>query len=257
MNQFRVSIAFCLAIYFVVCGQVRRDKASRENSKGNAYYQQKSYSEALEKYVGAQDFKRPRPEISYNIANTLYQQKKYTEALKEYGKSVSSTIPGLDQKIVFNRGNSYYQMGQFQAAAESYQKALELDPKDPDAKHNLELALKRLEDNQQKQNSKTSEKDQEKGESSPQENQDNSNAGKTKNKPRDQATQKPKKGKDSEAETQPNQGQQNPRQEGELNKGMDRSDALRILDAINDQEKKEQQKQLLKLQKNQPSGRDW
>jgi hypothetical protein len=38
---------------------------------------------------------------------------------------------------------------------------------------------------------------------------------------------------------------------------MDRLEALRILDAINDQEKKEQQKQLLKLQKSQPSGRDW
>jgi tetratricopeptide (TPR) repeat protein len=251
------SIFFYFLLYWIVCGQVWKDKASRENSKGNAYYRQRSYSEALEKYVGAQDFKTPRPEISYNIANTLYQQKKYTEALKEYGKSVSSTIPGLDQKIYFNRGNSYYQMAQYQAAAESYQKALEMDPRDPDAKHNLELALKRLQEEQQKQNSKTSEKDQKKGENSPPENQDNSNAGKTEDKPKDQANRKPQGGRNSEAETQPNRGRQNPRPEGELNKGMDRSEALRILDAINDQEKKEQQKQLLKVQKNQPSGRDW
>lgn len=257
MKRICCTILLCFAACLSVSGQVWRDKVSRENSAGNSCYREKSYSEALEKYVAAQDYKKPRPEISYNIANTLYQQKKYTEALKEYGKSVSAAVSGLEQKVCFNKGNSYYQMGQYQAAAESYQKALEIDSKDRDAKHNLELALKKLEESQQKQESKTPDKSQRDKSGSSQEKQDQSNGGKKEEKPREQAGRESKNEKDSKAKTQPDQSQRNPRPEGELNKEMDQREALRILDAINDQEKKEQQKQILRLQRSQPSGRDW
>lgn len=257
MKRGSCRILLILSLYLIVCGQVWRDKVSRENSEGNARYQQKAYDEALEKYVEAQDFSRPRPEISYNIANTLYQQKKYPESLKEYEKSIAAAKPGLGQRIIFNRGNSLYQMGQYQAAAESYQQALKLDPKDRDAKHNLELALKKLEDNRQQQKSKESEMDTKNGKGSPQDDQGKSNSDRNQKKPEDQSSPKAGNGNGSKPQTESKQSQTNQTQGRRESREMDSREALRLLDAINEQEKKEQRKQILKLQQSQPSGRDW
>ncbi|MEZ4589781.1 MAG: tetratricopeptide repeat protein [Chloroflexota bacterium] len=44
----------------------------------------------------------------------------------------------------FNLGNSYFQLGDLEAAVVAYQIALRLNPNDLDAKHNLELALQMM-----------------------------------------------------------------------------------------------------------------
>src|SRR6185503_4929587 len=121
---------------------------------------QKDYGGALQKYIEAQDGRRYLPEISYNIANTLYHQNKYPDAIKELEKSISNKNLSLDQRVYFNRGNSFYHLGQYQQAVESYQKALGIDPNDREAKHNLELALRKLQDNPQEQKQDSNGKDQ-------------------------------------------------------------------------------------------------
>jgi tetratricopeptide (TPR) repeat protein len=253
MNKIICRVLWGLSVYLVVSGQIWRDKTSRRNAEGNEYYQQKNYSEALEKYVEAQDYKRPRPEISYNIANTLYQLKKYPEAQKEFEKSISKGNQSVDQRVYFNRGNGFYQMGQYQAAVEAYRKSLELDPKDRDAKHNLELALRMLKENPQQQKSSLSDKDQKKEQESTRNNQKPAESKNRQEKSQGQPSQKNNKETDSRA--QPEKSNQ-PSQEGP-GKKMDSREALQILDAINDQEKKEQRKQALRLQRAHVSGRDW
>jgi Ca-activated chloride channel family protein len=253
MNKIICRVFLCLSVYLVVGGQIWRDNTSRRNAEGNEYYRQKVYSGALEKYVEAQDYKRPRPEISYNIANTLYQEKKYSEAQKEFEKSISKGNRDLDQRVYFNRGNNFYQMGQYQAAVEAYQKTLELDPKDRDAKHNLELALRMLKENPQQQKFNSSDKDQKKQQESPRTNQEPSKSRDRQEKSQGQTSQNDHK--EANSKTQPEKSNQSPAEQPR--KGMDSREALQILDAINDQEKKEQRKQVLKLQRAHVSGRDW
>jgi tetratricopeptide (TPR) repeat protein len=253
MKRISCTILFYFTVYLVVGGQIWRDRTSRRNAEGNEYYRGKNYSEALEKYVEAQDYKKPLPEISYNIANTLYQQKKYLEALKEFEKSISKGNRNLDQRVYFNRGNSLYQMGQYQTAVEAYQKALELDPKDRDAKHNLELALRMLKENPQQQKSRSSNKDQNKQQESAPNNQEPSQSGDRQEKSQRQSSQK--NAREAGSKTQPRKSNQSPAEEP--GKGMDSREALQILDAINDQEKKEQRKQVLRLHRAEVSGRDW
>ena len=134
-------------------GQIWRDQLSRKNSEGNELYQQKSYPKALDKYVQAQDGQHHQQELSYNLANTLYQQKKYAESIKEYDKAASFGESGLKESIYYNKGNAFFQTGKFAESVESYKKALELDPKDLEAKHNLELALRKMQENPQQQES--------------------------------------------------------------------------------------------------------
>ena len=115
---------------------------------------------ALDKYVEANDGKIHRQELAYNLANAFYQQKKYPEALAGAGEGHCQRQLGLNEKIYFNRGNTFFQMGKYQEAIESYKKALELDPGDKEAKHNLELALKKLQENPQEQQKNSKNKDQ-------------------------------------------------------------------------------------------------
>jgi len=245
-------------LFAVTSGQIWQDKTSRKNAQGNELYQKKNYTAALEKYVQARGGKDHQQELSYNIANTLYQQRKYPEATKELEKSISASNTGLNQKVYFNRGNSLYEMGQYPQAIESYKKALELDPKDRDAKYNLELALKKLQENPQKQKQDGSNKNQNK------ENDSSKKDQQPQNQPSDQQKQQDSQKQESKQEPQKqnanpkeSDAQQNQAQKGEQKQGMDPKEALRILDAINNQEKREQRKQVLKIQREHVSGKDW
>jgi Ca-activated chloride channel homolog len=245
-------------LFAVTSGQIWQDKTSRKNAQGNELYQKKNYTAALEKYVQAQDGKNHQQELSYNIANTLYQQKKYPEATKELEKSVSASNTGLNQKVYFNRGNSLYEMGQYPQAIESYEKALELDPKDRDAKYNLELALKKLQENPQKQKQDASNKNQKKENDSSKKDQQPQNQ--QSDQPKQQDPQKQESKQESQkqnANPKESDAQQNQAQKGQQKQGMDPKEALRILDAINNQEKREQRKQVLKIQREHVSGKDW
>lgn len=243
-----------ILIFATATGQMWRDKVSRKNAEGNALYQQKNYPGALDKYVEANDSKVRRPELTYNLANTFYQQKKYPEALRELEKAITSGDSSLNEQIYFNRGNTFFQMGKYQEAIESYKKALELAPSDKEAKHNLELALKKLQENPQEKQQKDSKK---KDPQSKQDKQDQKQEGSSDqqkqpspSQPKDQASQQQNSNKSEEDKKRPQPGQQ-------PKPGMDPKEALRILDALNQQEKQEQRKQALKIQRERVGGKDW
>ena len=246
---------FCLLIIFAATtGQIWRDKVSRKNAEGNVLYEQKNYPDALDKYVEANDGKSNRQELAYNLANTFYQQKKYPEALRELEKAIASGDSLLNEKIYFNRGNTFFQMGKYQEAIESYKKALEIASSDKEAKHNLELALKKLQENPQEQQKDSKKKDQQskqdKQDQKPDGSSDQQKKQQPPSQPKDQPSQPKNANKPEEDKKRPQPGQQQ-------KAGMDPKEALRILDALNQQEKQEQRKQALKIQRERVGGKDW
>ena len=246
-------VLLLVLIFASTTGQIWRDKVSRKNAEGNALYEQKNYPSALDKYVEANDGKAHRQELAYNLANTFYQQKKYPEALRELEKAIASGDSPLNEKIYFNRGNTFFQMGKYQEAIESYKKALEIAPSDKEAKHNLELALKKLQENPQEQQKDSKKKDQQSKQDKQDQKQDGSSDQQKQQKPsqpKDQQNQPQNGKKPEEDKKQPQPGQQQ-------KASMDPKEALRILDALNQQEKQEQRKQALKIQRERVGGRDW
>jgi Ca-activated chloride channel homolog len=239
-------------IFAATTGQIWRDKVSRKNSEGNVLYEQKNFPGALDKYVEANDGKAHRQELAYNLANTFYQQKKYSEALRELEKAIASGDSPLNEKIYFNRGNTFFQMGKYQEAIESYKKALELTPSDKEAKHNLELALKKLQENPQEQKKDSNKKDQQSKQDKQDQKQDGSSDQKKAqpSQPKEQQNQPQSANKPEDDKKRPQPGQQQ-------KAGMDPKEALRILDALNQQEKQEQRKQALKIQRERVGGKDW
>jgi len=243
----------CILIFAAASGQIWRDKVSRKNAEGNVLYDQKNYPGALEKYVEANDGKTHQPELAYNLANAFYQQKKYPEALRELEKAIGAGKVGLNQKVYFNRGNIFFQMGKYQEAIDAYKKTLELDPSDKEAKYNLELALKKLQENPQDQQKDSKKKDQQQK----QDKQDSKGGSSEQQKQQQPSQPKNQQSQPQPANSKPGQDQKRDQAGQQQKPGMDPKEALRILDALNQQEKQEQRKQALKIQRERVGGKDW
>ena len=152
-----------------------------------------------------------------------------------------------------------------EGAIRSYKNALRLNPGDLDAKHNLELALERLEQKSQQNRSESGEEDKEQQEQDQQqENQDQQDADEKESNQQDQedpseSEQQEQSQESSEqeaaAEESPPQSEQESTQQPVK---MSKEDAIRLLEAIKDNEKEIQKKILQKrFSRRQRSEKDW
>jgi len=119
--------------------------------KADNSYKNSDYKESARLYSKLLKDKKA-PEVHYDLANSLYKQKKYKEALSEYEK-INSKNSSLMFKKYYNEGNAYAYLKKYDEAIKAYQKALKIDPKDEDAKYNLEL-IKKLKKKKQKHKNK-------------------------------------------------------------------------------------------------------
>ncbi len=119
--------------------------APRENARGNEAYEQNDYMNALAAYQQGQEIDPDAPELHYNAANALHQLEAYSEAITETTRALAEADDELQQRAFYNLGNSLFEAGQYEEALGAYIEALKRDPNDMDAKHNLELAWKMLE----------------------------------------------------------------------------------------------------------------
>jgi Ca-activated chloride channel homolog len=248
-----VAALFCM-------GAAQAESVASKVKQGNLRYDQKMYDQALQHYSEALAPDSNRTEIRYNLGNTLYRQGKFPEAATELRKAAGSTDPALQAKAHYNLGNALFRANDFQGALSEYTAALKIDSRDPDAKHNLELALRKLEE--QKQPQKKDSKDQNK---SDKDKQDDSKQ--EKNKSSADSKQKEPPQKDSGEKQDPQKSQPSPPSPGEekqLNppqqgqgKMMDPKEAERLLQAMEAKERQEQLHQLQLLRRQKSREKDW
>ncbi len=127
------------------------DSAASKNNEGNRLYNNKKYDEALKMYIDAQASRPQAPELHYNIGNVLFRKGEYDKAVEEYLRAQAAKDPALAQSAAYNRGNAFFAQKQLPQAINSYIQALRANPKDQDAKRNLELALQLMQEQKKKQ----------------------------------------------------------------------------------------------------------
>ena len=134
--------------------------ATAQNRAGNRLYAEQQYAQALLAYQDAQAELPEQPELRYNVGNTLHR-------LGDYGRAISETLQlrpdapaNLLQAAAYNVGNSLFRLEQFAAAVEAYKQELRLKPDDQDAKYNLELALRKLAEQQEQEEQEQQEQEQ-------------------------------------------------------------------------------------------------
>lgn len=134
-------------------------------NKGNKFYKEGKYDSALIYYNEAHMISPENPITNYNKGSALYKLGKYDEAIECFKKSIESKKKNIKSRGFYNLGNSFFKKGDIENALKSYINALKLNPKDIDAKKNIELIMKlpkqqekQKEDKQNKQEQKQDEK---------------------------------------------------------------------------------------------------
>src|ERR1035437_8091983 len=107
----------------------------------------------------------------YNDGVTAYHSNDFARAATLFESATSSPDRGLQQRALYNLGNTAYRLGEaktpqaqqlWQRAIKSYESALALDPHDADAKFNHDFVKKKLEElkkRQQQQQNQQSQQD--------------------------------------------------------------------------------------------------
>ncbi len=140
-------------------------------AEGNRQYAGGKYDEAILNYQKALQELPESPEVFFNLGAAEYQKKNYEQAGKLFGRSIALSA-ALQAPAAYNLGGALYREGKLIESLAAFKKAIELDPRDADAKFNYELVSLKLKEQEQKPPPKPEEKqDQKKPEEQKQEEQ--------------------------------------------------------------------------------------
>ncbi len=166
-----------------------------------------------------------------------------TSAPAQPGQSADKTVAlppesqQLAERTLYNMGNASYRLNQLPEAVHYYEKALQLDPKDEDARKNLEFVKKKLQQEQPKSCDNPQQSDKNKGDKSRKDKKDKGQQGKDKDKDK-----KDQDNKDKQQGQQDKNDKQDNQDKGQQDKDKDK-DQQQQPDSGSAQQQKEQQKQ--------------
>ena len=235
--------------------------------KGKKAYEEGHYDEARVYYEHVLNNRKKDNGAQFGLGVTAYQQKDMETAARALNNAMNSDDKSLASKAMYNLGNMFRDQQKMEESLALYRKAIELDPTDEDAKVNYELLKQVLQqqEQQQQQDEQNQEQDQEKGED--QQNQDQDSAGQDE---QNKDQEKQEKGEDqqkqqddqqqsqSEKEKEKKEQQQSQAKKDEMQdqKTDKQMQAEAILNALKDQEKINQKRQIAKS-KSRKLEKDW
>ncbi len=244
-----------LALSFSLSAQ-EKDKVL---PKANKEYTQSQFVDAESSYRISHSKFPNRTVAPYNLGNAIYKQNQFSEAKFAYAKAIKSSKPGVQRHKAFhNLGNVFMKEKEYSQAVEAYKNALRNKPSDEETRYNYALAKKMLKENPPKEDKKKDKKD-DKQKDKKDENDKNKkddkgdkdkdkegDKGKDKEKPSDKDG-KNKDKKEGEGKPQPKPG------------GISKQRLENLLDAVNNEEKKIQDKVNGQKMKGKPvkTEKDW
>ena len=260
-----ILIVLTLGMFFSSIAQSER-KITRN---GNTKYETGNFIDAEINYKKALEKNSDLLEAQFNLGDALVKQERFDEALESFEKvSASTDDQNLKANALHNIGNVLLSQQDLEGAIESYKDALRINPKDNETRYNYAYVKNLLNEQQQQQN-----QDQEENEDNQEENkeddkeqneegndqEDNKNEGsentdqensendddkqdqddeKGNNNDNTEQDKQDKGQTDGEDSNEDNQGKQPKPQENKLTP----EEAQRLLDALNQQEEKVQDK---------------
>jgi hypothetical protein len=238
---------------------VMAQEKDRYLSKANDQFADKHYADAEANYRISKSKANQKALASYNLGNAIYKQNQASEAKYAYIDAVEKSKLRSEKHNAFhNLGNVYMKEKIYTEAVAAFKDALRNDPTDEESRYNLALAKKLLKDNPPpKDDKKDDKKDKNKDKKDDKKDQKNQDKKDDKNKgDQDKKDDKKNQGKNQNNKDQndPSQGQPKPKPGG-----ISKERLQNLLDAVNNEEKKIQDKVNAKKIKGQPvqTEKDW
>ena len=223
--------------------------------KGNRQYNKGNYEQSAGHYEQALQAAPGQFEAIYNLGNALYKAERFDRAEQTMQQAAADSLRADTERAeaFYNLGNAQFKQQKYQEALESYKQSLRLNPSDMEAKYNYAYTKRLLDENkdggggggdQNKDQNQDQNKDQDKDQNKDQnqQNQDQQNKDQQnkdqKGDPKDQQgdqKQNPQEGKGDKEDQGDQQGQPTP-------SGISPQEQQQMLDAIQAQEDKTQEK---------------
>lgn len=221
--------------------------------KGNRQYNKGNYEQSIGRYEQALQAAPGQFEAIYNLGNALYKAERFDRAEQTMQQAAADSLRADTERAeaFYNLGNAQFKQQKYQEALESYKQSLRLNPSDMEAKYNYAYTKRLLDQNKnggggggndQKDQDKNQDKDQNKdqnqngqGQQNPDQKGDQKDQ---KGDPKDQQDdqkQDPQDGKGDKGDKGDQQGQPTP-------SGISPQEQQQMLDAIQAQEDKTQEK---------------
>ena len=135
----------------VVAGPLRPEGAGLA-AQGRESYLSGEYETALQDFEAARALAPDDPRLSLAVGETLHRLERYQDALTEFQRAYTLTeAVALQAESLYNAGTSLLALGDPAQAAELLRQSLALEPGREDALLNLEIALRRLEEQQEQE----------------------------------------------------------------------------------------------------------
>jgi len=226
----------------------------RATEQGRGEYARGSHPQALEAFERAAMARPHDPSVRFNVADGLYKNGRYDEAatlFKALGADAASPLAGAAR---YNLGNSLFQKQDYKGALQAYRDALRALPGDADTRRNLELALRKLQEQEEQKKRDQQQKDDQKQDQDKQDQkQDQQGQDQKDQKGEPKPNPNPQQGQNQRPQTPEEKADQRFRQEA----GMPKERAMQLLDALQQNEKAEQQKALALKRAQRKKGKDW
>ncbi len=206
--------------------------------EGNEKFTAKNYVDAEANYRLSQAKFKKKAIASYNLGTAIYKQNQPAEAKHQFEKAIkeAKTKPEKHQAY-HNLGNSLMKEKEFSGAVEAYKNALRNNPSDEETRYNYALAKKMLKENppkndknKDKNKDKKNDKKDDKKDPNKDKKDDKKDKGDNKDKDKKDGSNKDKQDNDKGEKPQPKPS------------GASKQRIDNLLDAVNNEEKKVQEK---------------
>ena len=221
---------------------------------GNQSFTEKKYVDAEAEYRVTESKKSPKKAVAgYNLGNSIYRQNQQGEAQIKYIQALEIAKTKEEKhRIYHNLGNTFMLDKNYEAAAEAYKNALRNNPNDEETRYNYALAKRKKKDNPPPKNNKKDNKGGGGQDKKPQPENNKNDKG------NDKKDQDKNKGEDKKEDKGDGEKKED-KNENPKPSGADKQRIDNILDAVNNAEKKVQDKVNAKKVKARPvsNEKDW
>ena len=164
-----------------VCGEVSAQQMKERGlvRKGNRQFKREQFEKSVDSYQRALQHDSTSFEAKYDLASALYRTERYEKAEKTLLGIVNDTTrTELERgEVAYNLGNTQFAQQKYKEALSSYRQAMRCNPNDEDAKFNYAFTKRLIQQQEQQQQQQSQDQNQDNKEQNQdkQDQQDNQN----------------------------------------------------------------------------------
>jgi tetratricopeptide (TPR) repeat protein len=232
-NKMKKFITYCLILISFAMKAQEKDKFLPE---GNEKFADKNYVDAEANYRLSQAKFKKKAIATYNLGTTIYKQNQPAEAKHQFAKAIKEAKTKPEKHQAFhNLGNTLMKEKDYSGAVEAYKNSLRNNPSDEETRYNYALAKKMLKENPPKKDDKNKDKDKKDDKKDPNKDKKDDKKDKGDNKDKEKDKKDGNNKKDNQDKGDGDKPQPKP-------SGASKQRIDNLLDAVNNEEKKVQQK---------------